>query len=178
MADRPSQPHPAFVPPTLFDAPIDGAGDDDLRQRIRERSPFERRYQRQRGLASGQMSDLLLARDHLIGRAIAFKTLPVDRAGDRDVELRFLREATIQGQLEHPAIVPVYDLGVDPEGNIYFTMKRIRGINLDEILDGVSWDREGFRATYPRRRLIQALANVALAVDFAHRRGIIHRDLK
>ncbi|MCA9636037.1 MAG: serine/threonine protein kinase, partial [Myxococcales bacterium] len=175
MADAPSLPHPAFVPPPLLGGDDDA---DDLRQRIAARSDFTRRYQRQRLLASGQMSSLHLCRDHLIGRAIALKTLTADRQGRREAELRFLREAAIQGQLEHPAIVPVYDLGVDPEGSIYFTMKRIRGITLDEIIDSLAWDRPGFRAEYTRHRLLRALASVCLAVDFAHRRGIVHRDLK
>ena len=169
-------PHPAAAPPSLVDAAT--LSGDELRHKLRTRAPFARRYQLKRELSRGRMSNLCLYRDHLIGRTVALKSLSPERAGDREAELRFLREATIQGQLEHPAIIPVYDVGVDPAGTIYFTMKRIRGINLDEILDGLSWGREGFAKLYTRRRLLQALANVCLAVDFAHHRGIIHRDLK
>lgn len=170
-------PHPAVVPSTLLSAAAADSG-DELRRRLLQHTPFVHRYRHRRQLARGRMSELSLYRDNVIGRAVAIKTLSAKQSGDRQVELRFLREATIQGQLEHPAIVPVYDIGVDPKGLIYFSMKRIRGINLDEILDGLSWGREGFAALYSRRRLLQALANVSLAVDFAHRRGIIHRDLK
>lgn len=169
-------PHPAVAPPSLFDAAT--LSGDELRGKLRQRAPFARRYQPKRELSRGRMSNLSLHHDHLIGRTVALKSLSPERAGDREAELRFLREAAIQGQLEHPAIIPVYDVGVDPAGTIYFTMKRIRGINLDEILDGLSWGREGFAELYTRRRLLQALANVCLAVDFAHHRGIIHRDLK
>ncbi len=177
MADRPSMPHPAVVPSMLLTAAAADSG-DELRRRLQQHTPFVRRYRHRRQLARGRMSELGLYRDNVIGRAVAIKTLSAEQSGDRRAELRFLREATIQGQLEHPAIVPVYDIGVDPKGSIYFTMKRVRGINLDEILDGLSWGRDGFAALYSRRRLLQALANVSLAVDFAHRRGIIHRDLK
>jgi len=169
-------PHPAVAPPSLLDA-VTLSG-DELRRKLRQRAPFARRYQLKRELSRGRMSNLSLHLDHLIGRTVALKSLSPKRAGDREAELRFLREAAIQGQLEHPAIVPVYDVGVDPKGTIYFTMKRIRGINLDEILDGLSWGRESFAELYTRRRLLQALANICLAVDFAHHRGIIHRDLK
>ncbi|HFE47293.1 MAG TPA: serine/threonine protein kinase, partial [Nannocystis exedens] len=177
MVDRPSMPHPAVVPSTLLTAAAADSG-DELRRRLQQHTPFVRRYRHRRQLARGRMSELSLYRDNVIGRAVAIKTLSAEQSGNRRAELRFLREATIQGQLEHPAIVPVYDIGVDPKGSMYFTMKRVRGINLDEILDGLSWGRDGFAALYNRRRLLQALANVSLAVDFAHRRGIIHRDLK
>ncbi len=89
-----------------------------------------------------------------------------------------MREARVQGQLEHPAVVPVYDLGVDPEGNIYFTMKRIRGVTLEEIIQGLRRAPREYEKRWSRRRLLTAFSQVCLAVDFAHQRGVLHRDLK
>src|SRR5262249_45364786 len=88
------------------------------------------------------------------------------------------REARVQGQLEHPSIVPVYDLGIGPDRLAYFTMKRIRGKTLEEILLAQrSGDAEALSA-FGRRRLLSAFANVCLPVAFAHARGVLHRDLK
>lgn len=95
-----------------------------------------------------------------------------------DLRARFLREARVQGQLEHPAIVPVYDLGVDPNGASYFTMKRVRGMTLEAVLDGLRKRDPDATIEYSRRKLLTAFGSVCLAIDFAHARGVIHRDLK
>jgi hypothetical protein len=94
------------------------------------------RYEERRRLGVGGMGEVWLCRDLRIGREIARKTL---RPGGNAHYLvgRFLREARIQGQLEHPAIVPVYDLGEGPDGAPYFTMKRVRGMTLEAVLAGL-----------------------------------------
>src|SRR5690349_13316521 len=91
---------------------------------------------------------------------------------------RFLLEAKMQGQLEHPSIVPVYDLGVRPDGSEYFTMRRVRGRTLYEVLRALRSGEKGAAAQFSRRRLLSALQSVSLAVEFAHQRGVVHRDLK
>ena len=154
-----------------------GASAADLRARLQAGAGFASRYHELRLLGAGGMGRVLLHHDALIGRDVAMKVLDPGVASEA-LQLRFLREATVQGQLEHPAIAPVYDLGVGPDGGLYFTMKRVHGVPLDAILDGVRYDRPGFRAKYGRHRLLGALATVCLAVDLAHRRGIVHRDLK
>ena len=91
---------------------------------------------------------------------------------------RFEHEARIQGQLEHPAIVPVYDVVVGSDGVEYFTMRRVEGRSLRQILKLL---REGVpqaRQRYGIRRLLSAFATVCLAIAFAHKRGIVHRDIK
>jgi eukaryotic-like serine/threonine-protein kinase len=132
------------------------------------------RYQPLGVLGKGGMGEVQLCKDTRIARDVAMKTLRAkyrDQSGYRE---RFLFEARLQGQLEHPSIVPVHDLGVSQDGELYFTMKRIRGITLAKALDNV---RDGV-GTYSRRRLLSAFSNVCLAVDFAHTRGVVHRDLK
>src|SRR5262245_54230255 len=119
------------------------------------------------------MGEVCLARDARVDRDVAVKVmLPAFRA-DPAIVARFLREARIQGRLDHPAIVPVHDLGVDRDGNPYFVMKRLTGTGLDAVLAG------GADANrWPRRLLLTKLVEVCLAVEFAHTRGVIHRDLK
>jgi eukaryotic-like serine/threonine-protein kinase len=132
------------------------------------------RYQPLGVLGKGGMGEVQLCKDTRIARDVAMKTLRAkyrDQSGYRE---RFLFEARLQGQLEHPSIVPVHDLGVTRDGELYFTMKRIRGITLAKALANV---RDGIGA-YSRRRLLSAFSNVCLAVDFAHARGVVHRDLK
>ncbi len=139
---------------------------------------FEQRYERRDVLGSGGMGEVLLCKDRLIGREVALKVMHPGPSGSADARDRFVREARIQGQLEHPAVVPVYDLGVDPKGGIFFTMKRIRGMTLHSIFCALAARDKDALAKYSRRRLLTAFGSVCLAVDFAHRRGVLHRDLK
>jgi hypothetical protein len=133
---------------------------------------FAERYLRHGVLGEGGMGTVLSCADQTIGRTVALKVIRGGRtAHARRAEQRFLREARVQGQLEHPAVVPVYDLGVDPEGAVYFTMKRVRGRTLEEILSARD-------AGFSRHQILTALGRVCLAIDFAHRRGVLHRDLK
>lgn len=138
---------------------------------------FERRYSKRRTLGSGGMGEVVLFRDQTIGREVALKVIR-DQHQHSEARMRFLREARVQGQLEHPAIVPVYDLGVDPQGNLYFTMKRLRGMTLDQVLALLRDGDEEVTERFSRRRLLNLFNSVCLAVDFAHSRGVLHRDLK
>jgi serine/threonine-protein kinase len=119
-------------------------------------------------LGRGGMGEVVLAHDRRIGRDVAVKRLP-SGAPTQDEISRFLREARIQARLDHPAIVPVYELGREPSGRPYFTMKRLAGTTLADILA---------RGSAPRQRLLRAFVDVCRAVDFAHSRGVVHRDLK
>jgi serine/threonine protein kinase len=118
-------------------------------------------------LGRGGMGEVLVAHDRRIGRDVALKRLHAASPSDVD-SARFLREARIQARLEHPAIVPVYELARDELGRPFFTMKRVAGVTLAELVR----DRAG------RPRLLRAFAEVCRAIDYAHSRGIVHRDLK
>ncbi|HET7500012.1 MAG TPA: serine/threonine-protein kinase [Kofleriaceae bacterium] len=116
-------------------------------------------------LGRGGMGEVLVAHDEVIGREVAIKRMRrVD--ADPDAEGRFFREAKIQARLQHPAIVPVHELGRDADGRPYFTMKRLAGVTLHELLGG------------PMQRLLRAFVEVCLAIEFAHEHGVIHRDIK
>jgi eukaryotic-like serine/threonine-protein kinase len=121
-------------------------------------------------LGRGGMGEVVLAHDQRVGRHVAVKRMRGKSPSDESV-MRFLREARIQARLEHPAIVPVYELGEASDGTPFFTMKRLTGVTLAELLAGRGTPL-GLKGT------LRALVDVALAVEFAHSRGVVHRDLK
>jgi eukaryotic-like serine/threonine-protein kinase len=131
------------------------------------------RYRVTKTIGKGGMGEVIAALDTQIGREVAIKR--IHGKPSAAMMSRFLREARIQGRLEHPAIVPVHELSYDDNANPFFVMKRLSGITLAEILRG---DDPELHARFPRERLLRALSDVCLAVEFAHQRGVIHRDLK
>src|SRR5438552_2243942 len=120
-------------------------------------------------LGRGGMGEVRLARDLRVDREVAIKLLR--GAAGPDAVARFLREARVQARLDHPAVVPVYDVGVDDEGVPYFAMKRLTGVTLQQVL-------ETGDPRWPRRQLLARFVDVCLAIELAHTRGVIHRDLK
>ncbi|MBL0198483.1 MAG: serine/threonine protein kinase [Myxococcales bacterium] len=156
---------------------------DDPRSGPRVTAPESRpapssRYVAKATLGEGGMGVVSLSHDVHIGRDVAIKTIRPDRNAQPDLKARFLREARVQGRLEHPSIVPVYDLGTDETGAAYFAMKRVNGATLADIVELLSKGDHATAEKYSRHRLLGAFGSVCLAIDFAHERGVIHRDLK
>ena len=143
-----------------------------------EEEGFAKRYEARDLLGMGGMGEVHLQRDVRIGRDVAMKRIRTDREARSDVQTRFFREARVQGQLEHPSIVPVYDVGVGPNGALYFTMKRVRGVTLAAVIDRLSAREAEAEREFSLRKLLAAFASVCLAIEFAHTRGVVHRDLK
>ncbi|MEZ4225355.1 MAG: serine/threonine-protein kinase [Polyangiaceae bacterium] len=135
------------------------------------------RYASGQILGAGGMGEVRLDQDSRIGRHVATKRL-LTHADSAATRRRFLREARIQGQLEHPAVVPVYDLDFDENDAPFFTMKRVRGQTLSRILEHLERGIEGVVSRFGRRRLLAAFVQVCHAVHYAHVRGVVHRDLK
>lgn len=139
---------------------------------------FAVRYEPRDNLGEGGMGTVQLCHDRRIGRDVAMKLVRAEYGGSAQMRERFFREARVQGQLEHPSIVPVYDIGEGPGGEAYFTMRRVKGLTLEAVLFGLqNGDRE-ITGRYSRRRLLTAFSNVCLTVAYAHSRGVVHRDLK
>ncbi len=138
----------------------------------------DERYHLVGTLGKGGVGVVSVHLDRRIGRRVALKQLRPSLAREEQTRARFLREAQVQGQLEHPAVVPVYDLGVDADGAPFFTMKTIQGVTVREILEELRAGDGVAQRKYTRHRLLTAFAGVCLAIDFAHQRGILHRDLK
>ena len=120
-------------------------------------------------IGKGGMGEVLSARDAQIGRTVAIKRL---RGANPEAVARFLREAQVQGRLEHPAVVPVHELSHDERGP-FFVMKQLAGVTLADVITDPF-----VRAKFPRQQLLRALADICLAIEFAHTRGVVHRDLK
>src|SRR5271166_5220617 len=97
----------------------------------------EARYGVRNLLGQGGMGEVYLCDDEWIGREVAMKVAHKALGSQPHLRARFVREALVQGQLEHPSIVPVYDLGTRPDGATFFTMKRVRGLTLHEVLHGL-----------------------------------------
>ena len=137
---------------------------------------FQDRYEVLGTLGSGSMAEIRLCKDLPFSREVAMKVL---RSGpsSKMSRWRFFREARVQGQLSHPAVVPVYDLGVDPSGDLYFTMKWVRGLRLD-LAFGEHREGGETKPAFTERQLLNRFAALCLAIHYAHSRGVVHRDLK
>ncbi len=125
------------------------------------------RYTVGRRIGRGGMGEVFEAYDQQLDREVAIKCLRATCPNGEQI-VRFLREARIQARLDHPAIVPVHELGRDREGRLYFAMRKLAGRTLSAIL----------RGSEPRQPLLRGFVDVCLAVEFAHVHGVIHRDLK
>ncbi len=149
-----------------------------LRAPSRGPSPLGERYRVGDVIGAGGMGEVRLFKDQWIGRDVAMKTLHADVAARGDAKSRFLREIRVQGQLEHPSIVPVYDLGEGPGGELFFTMRRIRGMTLAAVLEGLARGDAELERRFSRRKLLTAFSQICMVIHYAHTRGVIHRDLK
>jgi serine/threonine-protein kinase len=138
--------------------------------------PHDGRFELGELLGRGGMGEVRLAHDPRIGRDVAVKLMHGDT--DAGAVARFFREARVQGRLDHPAVVPVYDLDVDERGAPYFAMKRLTGITLSDVLARRARGELEAMTRWTQRLLLARLVDVCLAIEFAHSRGVIHRDLK
>jgi eukaryotic-like serine/threonine-protein kinase len=124
-------------------------------------------------LGRGGVGKVAASLDREIGRVVALKTLRQGVEAEPHVVRRFLHEARITAKLEHPNIVPVYDMGALPTGEPYYTMRVVKKQSLGDVLD-----RPELRAQWPLVRLLGAFVQVCRALDYAHSRGVLHGDIK
>ena len=136
----------------------------------------EKRYAIGGVIARGGMGAILDARQRALQRTVAMKVM-LESADEADV-LRFIDEAQITGQLDHPNIVPIHELGVDEQGQVFYTMKMVRGITLKKVLELLAAGTEATEKKYPLPALLTIFQKVCDALAFAHSKGVIHRDLK
>jgi serine/threonine protein kinase/formylglycine-generating enzyme required for sulfatase activity len=128
-------------------------------------------------LGRGGVGRVVKAFDRDLGRTVAMKlplTWPLP-AAEAD---KFIEEAQATGQLEHPNIVPIYDIGQLESGEYYYTMKRVRAHSLRDVMDGLKAKRPEIVIQYTQARLLQIFLQIVQAVQYAHTRGVVHRDLK
>jgi len=153
------------------------------RARSRASRPVSDRYRILEKLGQGGAGVVYKAVDRSLNRVLALKTLRDELAEDRGMLDRFVHEAQVVAQLAHPAIVPVHDLGQLADGRWFLTMMEIRGSTFRELVSRIHKARRGgpFVPTddgWTLRRAIEAFRTVCEAVAFAHRKGVVHRDLK
>jgi serine/threonine-protein kinase len=130
--------------------------------------------------AKGGLGVVFVAHDNELNREVALKEIQSQRAHDSNSRARFVMEAEITGRLEHPAIVPVYSFGQYADGRPFYAMRFIRGDSLQDAIGGFH------RATYVSpgersmglRKLLMRFVDVCQAIEYAHSRGVLHRDLK
>lgn len=127
--------------------------------------------------ARGGMGEIWICHDSQLGRDVAIKRLS---SNGQLAKQRFLAEAHVTGQLEHPGIVPIHDLGIDDNGQPYYVMKFVRGRSLkDAIRDYHAKPPKGDMPPQLQwRRLMDVFIDLCHAVAYAHSRGVLHRDLK
>src|SRR3954447_16882908 len=134
-----------------------------------QQTVFNGRYELHRRLARGGMADVFLARDQLLDRPVAVKVLFPEFATDPSFVERFRRDAQSAANLNHPNIVSVYDWGQE-QGTYFIVMEYVHGLSLATILS-----TEG--PLHPQRAA-EVTSDIAAALGFAHRNGVIHRDVK
>src|SRR5688572_1455032 len=145
------------------------------------------RYEVKQDVASGGMGTIFRVWDSDLRRNLAMKVMhgkgvgsshATDGSGGRTVDPerlgRFLEEAQITGQLDHPGVVPVHDLGIDSKGRCYFTMRFVRGRELKDVFDLAREGKDG----WTRTKVLGVILKVCEAMAYAHSKGVVHRDLK
>jgi serine/threonine-protein kinase len=185
---------PASGPPTVGDSVLRELGAGRALPRVHLRDPLTEdvtpvslpgsaelpaaspngagRYQLVGELGRGGMGAVLKGRDTDLGRDVAVKVLLEAHQEKPELVGRFVEEAQVGGQLQHPGVVPVYELGRFPDGRPFFAMKLVKGQTLSKLL------RERQSPADELPRFLQIFAQVCQAVGYAHARGVIHRDLK
>ncbi len=141
-------------------------------------APAMEKYTVEGAIGRGGMGEILLVTDHDLRRQVAMKVLREEVAQDEEARLHFVAEAQATSQLEHPGIPPVHDIGVAPDGRLYFTMKLVRGRTLREIVHDLFVMRPEMQKEWTLHRLVGVVERLCETLHFAHERGVMHRDVK
>ena len=139
----------------------------DYNKGRRPPEPREPEYELVKVLGEGGMGIVFTAKQRSIDRDVALKMLKPKTARDKDQRAKFLSEAVVTGELDHPNIVPIYDVGASPDQALFYSMKKVQGTPWLDVVREKSTSEN-----------LDILMRTADAVAFAHSRGVIHRDLK
>jgi serine/threonine protein kinase len=127
-------------------------------------------YRIERTLGSGGMGTVYLARHPRLPRSVALKVLDPSAGADPEFRARFQREAELAARLDHPNVVEIYDRGSDDD-QLWMSMRYVAGSDVAQLIGRRS-------RALPQSRVIEILAQAAEGLDAAHRRGLLHRDVK
>lgn len=171
---------------TLYDRMVDNLGDFIAKARLEEEKEEEslyknlekiqQRYSQGILLAKGGMKEIYRVEDYMTDRPVA-KAVMKNLKSRKAIE-QFIQEARITARLEHPNIMPVYDIGIDDQGQAFFTMKLIEGDNLGDIIKRLRKKDKAYLEEYTLPKLLEILNKVCDAVAYAHSKGVLHLDLK
>jgi serine/threonine protein kinase/Tfp pilus assembly protein PilF len=144
-----------------------------------DRWEHEQRYHLVSNFARGGLGQIWMASDSRLRREVAFKELLPSALKNQNAVERFLEEAQITGQLEHPSIVPIYDIGYQQNGTPFYAMKLVRGDTMEKAFEHFhELPKDSSEWLLTRRKLLGNFIDVCNAIAFAHDRGVLHRDLK
>lgn len=156
--------------------------DDIYATTVSKAPPSVSRFRILRPHARGGLGEVYVARDEELHREVALKEIQSRYADDQGSRARFVLEAEITGGLEHPGIVPVYGLGSYADGRPFYAMRFIRGDSLKEAIDRYHSPQGKQQPSGQRslelRGLLARFIDVCNAIEYAHSRGVLHRDLK
>jgi len=141
-------------------------------------TPAEEKFRVEMLIGRGGMGEVHVVSDEDLKRQVAMKVMRDDIAAGREQRLAFVAEAQATSQLEHPGIPPVHDIGLTPDGRLYFTMKLVQGRTLAEVIHDLALKRREVQREYNLHKLVSILETICETMHFAHERGVIHRDLK
>ena len=181
--------HPAMPPATLGGTPPASSGPmsstrvtvlprvENEGEAVRLVRDERARYEPIRQLGMGGMGEVVLVHDQDIARPVAIKRL-LPELDDAATLVRFVDEIRTVGQLEHPNIVPIHDVGVDEQGRYFFVMKYVEGETLEAIIEKLRAGDAAYHKRYTIERRMEIFLGVLHALEFAHSHGIVHRDIK
>jgi serine/threonine-protein kinase len=179
-AVRPSPPSPptrvAVTPSTLVGTMLSGGKLPSMAPAALPAAASPERIQSVQAIAQGGMGVVEAAFDSVLLRRVARKTMHVGATDSPEMTARFIEEAQITAQLDHPNIVPVHDLAANVEqGKVFFTMKLVDGETLSSVFRKL---HQNPFSGLELERVLRVFLKVCDAVSFAHSRGVVHRDLK
>ncbi len=143
---------------------------------VTQRPPGGPRFAPVRLLGRGGLGEVTLVHDNDIDRPVALKRL-IGKPTD-ELVFRFAEEIRIAGQLEHPNIAPLHDVGVDDDGRHYFVMRYIEGETLEAVIQALASGDPAAHQHYTFERRVELFFGILHAIQYSHARGIIHRDIK
>ncbi|MDF7809301.1 protein kinase [Pontiellaceae bacterium B12219] len=138
----------------------------------------ELRYSANKKLNEGGMKAIWEVDDHRTARKVAMALIQDSKIASEDDIDSFLYEARLTANLQHPNIIPIYDIALDENGNPYFTMKALKGETLGDIIKRLRTGNAEYAGRFSRTRLLGIFLKVCNAIDYAHTKGVIHLDLK
>ncbi|MGE3818637.1 MAG: protein kinase, partial [Isosphaeraceae bacterium] len=168
---------------TSLSPPIAGLTPGDLNGQAHTSppSPPPERFRILRSHAGGGLGEVHIAWDEELGREVALKEIRPRYADDARARSRFVREAEVTGNLDHPGVVPVYSLGTHSDGRPYYAMRFVNGETLQQALERYHREAPGLGQTERSgrlRRLLRRFIDICDTIEYAHGRGVLHRDLK